>query len=134
MYIPENLFLKKTNRGRGLFTRRFIQKDEVVAQEKGYYLGGRDEVGVNCIQISKDVFLDYKNHPHYLDFINHSCNPNMQYDTTKFAFYAICNIETFEEITYDYETTEKDLTIDNTDFNCLCSSKNCKKYINGCEK
>lgn len=134
MNFPKNFFLKKTNRGRGLFTRKPFKKNNLIAKEKGYFLGTRETVGNYCIQISKDVFLDYKKHPHYLDFINHSCNPNMIYDTTKLAFYAITNIEAFEELTYDYETTESNLTMDESDFECLCNSENCKKYINGYEK
>lgn len=133
MHLPHTLQIRHTNRGLGLFTIPSLKRHALIAKEEGYYIDTRDKVSKFCIQISSDKFLDYTEHPHYLDFINHSCDPNMRYDTTHLAFYAIMDIPEHAELTYDYDTTESDLTLDGSDFVCLCDSENCRTYISGYE-
>lgn len=131
MYLPQTLKIRSTKTGLGLFTIPPLTKGTLIAKEQGYFIETRDKVSKFCIQISKLLFLDYIHHPHYLDFINHSCMPNMRYDTTHLAFYAVMDIPEHAELTYDYDTTESDLTLDGSDFVCVCDSVKCRKYIAG---
>ena len=63
--------------------------------------------------------------------INHSCNPNAEFDVKEGRVWivAIKNIKKGEEITYDYG-----YDIENwQDHSCKCGSKNCVGYIIGQE-
>ncbi len=61
-------------------------------------------------------------------FVNHSCMPNTMVCTTDKTFVAIRDIEEGEEITFNYNTTEYELS---SPFLCLCNSNNCYTYIKG---
>jgi SET domain-containing protein len=132
--MPDYLEIKKTSRGNGLFAEGDFRFNEVIAKEENYYLGSRNKVGKFSIQVGDNLFLDHNNHPHYLDFINHSCSPNIGYDVELFLFYALRDIKLGEELVYDYETTEADLVINGEDFVCLCGSSNCRGNIIGFKK
>ena len=69
--------------------------------------------------------------PNYLDYVNHSCNPNMRYDVTELAFFAVRDISKGEELTYDYDTTEYDLVKSKESFTCKCGALNCRLEIRG---
>lgn len=131
MYIPRDLEVQFTNKGEGLFTKFSIKNYTLVAKEKDFFISVRENVGKFSIQITKELFLDYKKHPHYLDFVNHSCEPNMKYNVSNFAFYAIKDIQKGEELTCDYETTESNLVLDRVDFECKCGSGECRGHISG---
>ena len=60
------------------------------------------------------------------DFINHSCNPNCGIKG-HLQIVAMRDIESGEEITFDYAMTESsDYSMD-----CKCGAKNCRKTITG---
>ena len=69
--------------------------------------------------------------------INHSCTPNSKvrtsYDSESnegvVAFFSIKDIKKDEEITFDYATTETNLTPDLDRTLCLCNTKNCRGRI-----
>ena len=66
--------------------------------------------------------------------INHSCSPNSKVRTSYndktneglIAFFSIKSINAGEEITFDYATTETDLTPELASKHCLCNTKNCR--------
>ena len=62
-----------------------------------------------------------------LNFVNHSCNPNtiLKINVESPVLLAKRNIKSGEEITCDYEMTEKKGYF----FKCKCKSKNCRKNI-----
>jgi len=69
--------------------------------------------------------------------INHSCMPNSRvrtsYDSDRnegvVAFFSIKDIIKGEEITFDYATTETDLTPELEKTVCLCKTCNCRGHI-----
>ena len=69
--------------------------------------------------------------------INHSCMPNTKVRTTfdsetnegVVAFFSIKTIKKGEEITFDYASTETDLTPELAQTLCLCNTKNCRGKI-----
>lgn len=69
--------------------------------------------------------------------INHSCTPNTKVRTSYnsetnegvVAVFSLRVIKAGEEITFDYASTETDLTPELAKILCLCNSKNCRGRI-----
>ena len=66
--------------------------------------------------------------PTVLQYCNHSCNPNVFFDTTKFQLIALKDINAGDELTFFYPSSEWDMT---QSFTCACGSKNCLHTIKG---
>lgn len=58
-------------------------------------------------------------------YINHSCSPNLKKEEG-LVFVACRDIVKGDEVTFDYETTEKEIA---ETFTCLCGSENCRGNI-----
>ncbi|MDE5111337.1 MAG: SET domain-containing protein-lysine N-methyltransferase, partial [Trichodesmium sp. St7_bin2_1] len=67
---------------------------------------------------SQHIMLD----PEYLHYINHSCSPNVFFDTENMVLIALRNIEIGEEFTFFYPSTEWSM---DRGFDCICQSENC---------
>ena len=78
------------------------------------------------VQIHHDrhIMLD----PEWLQYINHSCEPNVVFDTTKKKVIAVRPIEKGEAIVFFYPSTEWSM---DRAFDCLCNSDNCLETIQG---
>jgi hypothetical protein len=59
-------------------------------------------------------------------FLNHSCAPNAAFDARRLV--AIRAIKASEQITFDYNTTEYDLS---SPFECHCGSDDCVGVVRG---
>jgi len=59
-------------------------------------------------------------------FLNHSCEPNAKFENRNLR--AVRPIKATEQITFDYNTTEYDLS---TPFDCHCGSDNCCGVVRG---
>ena len=66
--------------------------------------------------------------PESLQYLNHSCSPNVFFNTIKMQLIALCKIKAGEELTIFYPSTEWSM---DRGFNCLCQSENCLGYIQG---
>lgn len=66
--------------------------------------------------------------PQFLQYINHSCNPNVFFNTTTMELVALKDILPNEEFSFFYPSTEFDMA---QPFICFCGSKNCLQNING---
>ena len=66
--------------------------------------------------------------PEYLECINHSCDPNAFFDTTRKQLVALKDIAASEEITFFYPSTEWDM---DQIFQCHCRCENCLGLIKG---
>jgi hypothetical protein len=113
--------------GRGLFAKRDIKKDELIAVFTGktistdeankIYSTGYDYM----LQINQDQFILLDSD---LKFANHSCSPNCAFlESAK--LYAVKDICMGDEITFDYSLNE------DTPFeiNCLCGNSSCRGKI-----
>ncbi len=78
------------------------------------------------VQISdhQHIMLD----PEFLQYINHSCDPNVCFDTKNMVVRALRKIEIGEEFTFFYPSTEWSM---DRGFDCMCGSENCLEYIQG---
>ena len=66
--------------------------------------------------------------PAFLQFINHSCKPNLFFDTLNMQVICIDDIKTGDELTYFYPSTE---WIMEEPFICHCGSEHCLAEIKG---
>lgn len=66
--------------------------------------------------------------PEFLQYINHSCDPNIFFDTKNLEIICLKKIEIGEAMTFFYPSTEWSMT---QSFDCLCSSQQCLGKIEG---
>lgn len=66
--------------------------------------------------------------PTYLQYINHSCSPNVFFDTTTMELKTLKTIKVGEELAFFYPSTEWKMT---EAFNCICDSSACLGEIQG---
>lgn len=76
------------------------------------------------IETKKHISL----YPEFLQFTNHSCNPNIFFNTTTMQVVALRNIEINDELCFFYPSSEWEIA---QPFLCFCGSKNCLINING---
>lgn len=66
--------------------------------------------------------------PEFLQYINHSCNPNVFFNTATFKLTALKRIEPGDELTFFYPSTEWDMA---QPFACTCGATQCLQHISG---
>ncbi|MEG4836978.1 SET domain-containing protein-lysine N-methyltransferase [Microcoleus sp. B9-D4] len=66
--------------------------------------------------------------PEFLQYINHSCNPNVFFDTTHRVLRCLSQIEVGEEMTFFYPSTEWCMA---QTFDCDCKTQKCLGRIQG---
>jgi len=124
--------VKETEKfGKGVFADKKILKGEVVAEFDGPiydwdYEGWNQELYDHVIQFEEKKWRDSKG---IARWINHSCNPNCGIKEL-FKVTAMRNIMPGEEITWDYEMTEKHPW---WRMKCECGNVNCRKEIGNFE-
>lgn len=67
-------------------------------------------------------------YPEFLQYINHSCNPNIFFDTTKMELSCLRDIAAGVEFTFFYPSTEWAMA---APFTCFCGGNNCFHEIQG---
>ena len=113
--------------GRSVFAVRPIRKGELIASFDGEIYDDdfdewTDDLLNHAIQFGKAIWRDSKGMARY---INHSCEPNCGIKKL-FSIVAMRPIEAGEQITWDYEMTEKNPW---WKMKCRCGSPVCRKVI-----
>ena len=67
-------------------------------------------------------------HPEFLQYINHSCEPNVFFDTTGMRLVALKEIQPGDELMFFYPSSEWDMT---QPFDCFCGTAKCLHQIKG---
>ena len=125
------------NKGRGLYATKNIKEGTKIIEYKGKIITNKQVDESNKYDNSKQIYLFTLNKRYTLDgdfrwntagLINHSCNPNAQYDGKglKIWITTIKDIKKGEEFTCDYGFS---FDADYKQFPCKCSAKNCCGYI-----
>ena len=128
---------KIDNKGRGLYAKKDIKKGTKIIDYVGKIITNKQVDESNKYDNSKPIYLFTLNKRYTLDgdfpwnkarLINHSCDPNAQYDGKglKIWITAIKDIKKGEEFTCDYGFG---FDQDYKQFPCKCSAKNCCGYI-----
>ncbi|KAH9967295.1 hypothetical protein BC827DRAFT_1123342 [Russula dissimulans] len=63
-----------------------------------------------------------------LDYVNHSCDPNVAFDLMKGHVYAIKRIEAGDVVTFFYPSTE---WLMDQPFDCQCGAQSCIRRVEG---
>ncbi|MBL0233941.1 MAG: SET domain-containing protein [Chitinophagaceae bacterium] len=66
--------------------------------------------------------------PEHLQYINHSCEPNVFFDTSTMKLVALRDIKKDEELSFFYPSTEWEMT---QSFQCYCGHASCLGTIKG---
>lgn len=112
------------NNQKGFFANRSYKPGEMVAEfSAGDILSEPTYLTVQ-IGIDKHIMLQ----PEHLQYINHSCDPNVFFDTYTMQVVALRDIGEGDEMTFFYPSTEWDMS---QPFTCLCGSANCLGEIRG---
>ena len=118
-----------------------VWKDEVTGQHSAFSLINAQPGDIICdfgasaivqapsyltvqLNTSEHIYLQ----PSFLQYINHSCSPNVFFDTTNFKVVCLQEIKKGDELCYFYLSTEWDMA---QPFQCVCGSVNCLGYIGG---
>ncbi len=78
------------------------------------------------VQIAENIHVELI--PTFLECINHSCEPNAFFETSKKALICIKPIQIGEEFTFFYPSAEWEM---DQPFECLCRSKSCIGFVRG---
>jgi len=78
------------------------------------------------VQVSDEIHIIL--HPGFLQYMNHSCDPNVFFDTKKMQLSSLKDIHAGDEFTFFYPSTEFAMA---SPFNCFCGSNNCLHKIQG---
>ncbi len=68
--------------------------------------------------------------PDFLQYVNHSCDPNVFFDTASMHFIALKKIEPGDEFTFFYPSTEWQMA---QPFHCYCGTAACLQTIQGAD-
>lgn len=66
--------------------------------------------------------------PDFLQYVNHSCDPNVFFDTRQMQFIALKEIEPGDELVFFYPSTEWEMV---QPFDCFCGNSCCLHNIRG---
>lgn len=119
-----DVVLNKHSKQHSLCVNRYIKANEIIIHfsakeivEKPSYL---------TVQVGLQQHITLL--PEYLQYINHSCNPNVFFNTNTFELIALKAISIGDELTFFYPSTEWDMA---QSFECNCGYINCLKDIKG---
>ncbi len=125
-HMENDVKVKRSRTGLGLFAARDFEKDELVIE----YIGDKiteEEAnrrgGKYLFELNDEWTIDGKSRDNLARYINHSCKPNcypeLDEDEEQIYIYAKKNIRAGEELTYNYGKMYFDELIEKG--GCKCS-------------
>lgn len=105
----ENVRVKKSSAGLGLFANKQFKRGDLIIEYTGETIS-EEEVnrrgGKYLFELNDDWAIDGKGRDNIARYINHSCKPNcypeLNEEETRVFIYAKKKITPGEELTYDY--------------------------------
>ena len=107
-----------------LFSLRHWQPGEVIADFSAGTISA--EPTYLTVQIAEGKHITLQ--PEFLQYINHSCEPNVFFDTTRMQLVALTEIAAESEFAFFYPSSEWEMT---QSFNCYCGKAGCLGEIKG---
>lgn len=115
---------KLSNEQNALFALRTYQAGEVIADFSAGTISPEPTYLTVQVDIGKHITLQ----PEFLQYINHSCEPNVFFNTTTMQLVALKFLQSEEEMTFFYPSTEWKMT---QAFQCYCGHPSCIGKIKG---
>ncbi|MGE5106525.1 MAG: SET domain-containing protein-lysine N-methyltransferase [Sphingobacteriales bacterium] len=113
-----------TNNQNALFALKTFQPGEVICD---FYAGGIYTTPT-YLTVQTGINRHITLQPEFLQYINHSCEPNVFFDTTTMQLICLRPLNGDDELTFFYPSTEWDMA---QPFNCYCGSEHCLGEIRG---
>ena len=107
-----------------LFTLRSWQAGEVIADFSAGTISAEPTYLTVQVDEGKHITLQ----PEFLQYINHSCEPNVFFDTTLMQLVALKEIPAGSEFAFFYPSSEWEMT---QSFHCYCGKSGCLGEIRG---
>lgn len=123
-HIIAEVRLNRLSNQKALFTLRRLMPGEVIADFSAGTISS--EPTYLTVQVSDGKHITLQ--PEFLQYINHSCEPNVFFDTTLMQLVALREINPDEELVFFYPSSEWEMT---QSFQCHCGSNNCLGEIKG---
>jgi len=102
-------------------TKSFEVKDELTSFSAGEMLS---EPNYLTVQIGKNEHITLV--PQFLQYVNHSCEPNVFFNTKSMKLVCIKKIEVGDELRFFYPSSEWEMA---QSFICNCGAQDCLKLI-----
>jgi len=115
---------KLSNRQNALFAKRSFGEGELIVDFSAGTISAEPTYLTVQIGPGKHITLQ----PEYLQYTNHSCDPNVFFDTANLRLVALKEIHAGEEMTFFYPSTEWKMA---RPFTCYCGSQDCLGTIRG---
>jgi SET domain len=115
---------KLSNGQNALFITRSFRRGEVIADFSAGTISAEPTYLTIQLGIRRHITFD----PVFLQYINHSCEPNVFFDTTAMNLVALKDLHPEEELTFFYPSTEWRMV---QPFSCYCGSRQCLGKIRG---
>lgn len=109
---------------KAFFSAKSFRAGDVVSR---FSSGGESE-NPNYLTVQIGERRHIKLEPDFLQYINHSCDPNVFFDTACFELRALRDIEDNEELAFFYPSSEWEM---DQSFSCHCGSDRCLGDIRG---
>lgn len=132
--MPNNLALKKSTSGLGLFTKEPLKKGDLVIEYTGEKITEEEankRGGKYLFELNDNWTIDGKGRENIARYLNHSCKPNCYPELDEkeehIYIYAKRNIKADEELTYNYGKMYFDDLIKSVGCKCDSCTKTKKK-------
>jgi hypothetical protein len=117
---------KLSNNQNALFALKSFKAGESIAGFSAGTISAEPTYLTVQIGTRKHITLE----PEFLQYINHSCDPNVFFNTTTMELIALKAIEPGEELVFFYPSAEWKMT---QSFQCYCGSPRCLGTIKGAQ-
>lgn len=118
---------RNTSNGQNaLFSCRGFQPGEVIADFSAGTIASEPTYLTVQVGTGKHITLQ----PEFLQYINHSCDPNVFFDTTAMKLVALKELHPGTELVFFYPSTEWRMT---QSFDCYCGAPCCLGTIQGAD-
>ena len=118
--------MRRTNYGGGVTSRDAWKQHDILSSVTWTAAG--DERTRWTVQVGPHRHAEMR--PAELSYSNHSCNPNVEIDTTASVVRALRDIAPGDDIVWFYPSTEWQMT---ESFECECGAATCIGLVNGAE-
>jgi hypothetical protein len=112
------------NNQKAFIAQRPYQPGDVIAEFSARQVLSEPSYLTVQVDLDKHILLQ----PEHLQYINHSCDPNVFFDTDAMQIIALKVIGQGDEMTFFYPSTEWDMA---QPFDCLCGTNKCLGLIQG---
>jgi hypothetical protein len=114
----------RSNGYRSLVSKRDFDAGELVSS----FSAGKIQATPTYLTVQLTDSKHISLYPEFLQYINHSCDPNVIFDTMNLEVRAIRDIAKGEPFSFFYPSTEWDM---DQPFKCHCNTKQCHGMIKG---